>query len=96
MLERGANYFWEISRQGKPQLAAKGKTAVTSKAPQAWYVMLQDEAAAGRVAVPLRPFLKFSRRMDKQLGKLERKIRKEIPQLGRRGKLSGKRHLGGA
>ena len=58
---------------------------MTSEVPQAWYVMLQDEAAAGRVVVPLRPFLKFSRRMDKQLGRLERNVRKAIPQLGRRG-----------
>jgi hypothetical protein len=50
--------------------------------------MLQDEAAAGRVVVPLRPFLRFSRRMDKQLGRLERRIREEIPQLARRGMLS--------
>ena len=59
---------------------------MTSEVPQAWYVMLQDEAAAGRVVVPLRPFLKFSRRMDKQLSRLERKVRKANPQLGRRGK----------
>ena len=61
---------------------------MTSEAPQAWFVMLQDEAAAGRVVVPLRPFLRFSRRMDKQLGRLERRIREEIPQLARRGMLS--------
>lgn len=51
--------------------------------------MLQDEAAAGRVVVGLRPFLKYSRRMDKQLKKLERQTLKAIPQLARRGKLSG-------
>ena len=58
---------------------------MTSEAPQAWFVMLNDEAAAGRVVVPLRPFLKFSRRMDKQIARLERRIREEIPQLKRRG-----------
>ena len=58
---------------------------MTSEAPQAWFVMLNDEAAAGRVVVPLRPFLKFSRRMDKQIARLERRIRDEIPQLTRRG-----------
>jgi len=52
-----------------------------------WLVMLADEASAGRVVVPLRRFLTFSRRMDKQLGRLERKTLKEIPQLGRRGQL---------
>lgn len=47
--------------------------------------MLQDEAAAGRVLVPLRPFLKFSRRMDKQVKRLEKKILKGMPQLKMRG-----------
>ena len=60
-------------------------TEVTSQAPQAWFVMLKDEAAAGRVIVPLRPFLKFSRKLDKQLGRLEKRICSEIPQLARRG-----------
>jgi hypothetical protein len=57
---------------------------VTSQAPQAWFVMLKDEAAAGRVIVPLRPFLKFSRKLDKQLGRLEKRIRRKVPQLTRR------------
>jgi hypothetical protein len=55
--------------------------------------MLRDEAAAGRVLVPLRPFLKFSRRLDKQLGRLERRMAKEIPQLKRRGLLRERRKL---
>ncbi len=58
---------------------------MTSQAPQAWFVMLKDEAAAGRVIVPLRPFLRFSRKLDKQLGRLEKRVNREIPQLGRRG-----------
>jgi hypothetical protein len=57
---------------------------VTSDAQEAWYVMLQDEAAAGKVIVPLKPFLRFSRRMDKQLAKLQRRMEKEIPQLTKR------------
>jgi len=61
---------------------------VTSNASETWLVMLADEASAGRVVVPLRRFLTFSRRMDKQLGRLERKILKEIPQLKRRGMLN--------
>jgi hypothetical protein len=61
---------------------------VTSEAPEKWFVMLQDEASAGRVIAPLRPFLKFSRRMDKQIARLERRIRGQIPQLARRGLLS--------
>jgi hypothetical protein len=60
---------------------------VTSDAPQVWYVMLKDEEAAGKVIVPLKPFLRFGRRMDKQLSKLERRLRKQIPQLRRRGQL---------
>ena len=63
---------------------------MTSQAPQAWFVMLKDEAAAGRVIVPLRPFLKFSRKIDKQLGRLEKRVYEEIPQLGRRRKGSGR------
>jgi hypothetical protein len=61
-----------------------GKPTVTSDAPQTWFVMLQDEASAGRLVVPLRPFLRFSRKMDNQLGRLERRIVKSIPQLKRR------------
>jgi len=72
-------------------LVSEGESVVTSEAPQAWFVMLRDEAAAGRVVVPLRPFLKFSRRLDKQLGRLERRMAKEIPQLKRRGMLSERR-----
>jgi hypothetical protein len=53
--------------------------------------MLQDEAAAGRVIAPLRPFLKFNRKMDKQLGRLERRMLKEMPQLARRAMLRGRR-----
>jgi hypothetical protein len=52
--------------------------------------MLKDDASAGRVVVPLKPFLRFSRRMDRQLGKLERKICRSMPQLARRGFLKGR------
>ena len=64
---------------------------MTSEVPQAWFVMLQDEASAGRVLVPLRPFLKFSRRMDKQLRGLEKQIFAAMPQLKRRSKARRKR-----
>jgi len=63
---------------------------VTSEAPQSWFVMLRDEAAAGKVIVPLKPFLRFNRRMNKQVAKLERRIRKSIPQLAMRGKLGSR------
>jgi len=46
--------------------------------------MLQDEASAGRVLVPLRPFLKFSRRMDRQLKSLEKQTLEAVPQLAKR------------
>jgi hypothetical protein len=49
--------------------------------------MLKDEAAAGKVIVPLKPFLKFNNRMAKQVAKLERRVRKSMPQLARRGQL---------
>ena len=66
---------------------------MTSKAPEAWFVMLKDEAAAGKVIVRLKPFLRFSRRMDKQLANLERRIQEAMPQLARRGK-SGRERWG--
>ena len=59
---------------------------MTSEAPQAWFVMLQDEASAGRIMVPLRPFLKFSRRIDVELTKLEADVCAAIPQLAKRGR----------
>jgi hypothetical protein len=49
--------------------------------------MLRDEAAAGKVIVPLKPFLRFSVRMENQLKRLERRIHKAVPQLKRRGGL---------
>jgi hypothetical protein len=58
---------------------------VASKAQQPWFVMLRDEAAAGRVVVRLKPFLKFSRRLDKQLKRFERRMRESVPQLAQRG-----------
>ncbi len=63
----------------------KGVNAVTSEASQTWFVLLQDEASAGRVIVPLRPFLKFSRRMDRQLKRLEKQTFQSMPQLQQRG-----------
>ena len=60
---------------------------MTSQAPEQWFVMLRDEAAAGKVIVPLKPFLKFNNRMAKQVAKLERRIRKSMPQLARRGQI---------
>ena len=64
---------------------------MTSEAPQVWYVMLRNEEAAGKVIVPLKPFLRFSRRIDKQIKQLEKRIRAECPQLARRGMLEKRR-----
>ena len=78
----------------KDYLAAQARREkgvnVTSEAPEVWFVMLQDDAAAGRVAVPLKPFLRYNRRMDKQLTRLERKTFQAIPQLALRGQNSGR------
>ena len=60
---------------------------MTSQAPEQWFVMLRDEAAAGKVIVPLKPFLRFNKRMAKQVAKLERRICKSMPQLARRGQI---------
>jgi hypothetical protein len=80
----------KIGRQGRRREEER-RFAVTSEAREAWYVMLQDEASAGKVVVPLRPFLRFSRRLDRQLAKFERRIREEMPQLARRGMSSERR-----
>jgi hypothetical protein len=49
-------------------------------------VLLKDDASAGRVIVPLRPFLRFSRRLEKQLSSLEKRVQAAVPQLANRGK----------
>jgi hypothetical protein len=49
------------------------------------YVLLRDEEAAGRVIVELGSFVRFSRRMDKQLARLQRRMLKKYPQLLQRG-----------
>ena len=82
----------DLSRQEAGNLMdGRGNTArpnrVTSQAPGQWFVMLRDEAAAGKVIVPLKPFLRFNNRMAKQVAKLERRIRKSVPQLAKRGQL---------
>lgn len=58
---------------------------MTSEAPDVWYVMLRDEASAGRIVVPLDSFLRFNRRMKKQLARVERRVCRAIPQLAQRG-----------
>ena len=60
---------------------------MTIEVPDQWFVMLRDEAAAGKVIVRLKPFLRFNNKMAKQVAKLERRIRKSMPQLARRGQL---------
>jgi hypothetical protein len=58
---------------------------VTGNAPQTLYVLLKDEEAAGRVIVELDAFVRFNRRMNKQLSKLERRVFRRYPQLLQRG-----------
>jgi hypothetical protein len=60
---------------------------VTIQVPDQWFVMLRDEAAAGKVIVPLKPFLRFNSKMTKRIARLERRVRKSVPQLARRGQL---------
>ena len=49
------------------------------------HVLLSDEEAAGRILVELRPFVRFSRKIDRQLARLQRRILKKYPQLLQRG-----------
>ena len=49
------------------------------------HVLLSDEEAAGRILVELRPFVRFSRKIDRQLARLQRRILKNYPQLLQRG-----------
>jgi hypothetical protein len=62
----------------------KGPT-VTSDAPGTMYVLLRDEEAAGRIIVKLAPYVRFSRKIDKQLARLERQALTNYPQLLQRG-----------
>ena len=48
--------------------------------------MLQDEASAGKVIVPLKPFLRFSRKLDKAIRKWERGFLNAHPEMTRRRK----------
>ena len=70
-----------MPRGGRPQ---KGRD-VTGNAPDTLYVLLRDEESAGRIIAPLGAFVRFNRRIDKQLARLERQTLKKIPQLLNRG-----------
>jgi hypothetical protein len=48
-------------------------------------VLLRDEEAAGRIVVELGSFVRFSRKMDKQLARLQKRTLKRYPQLMQRG-----------
>lgn len=59
---------------------------MTGNAPQeTLYVLLTDEEAAGRVIVELDAFVRFNRRISRQLAKLERRTFKRYPHLLQRG-----------
>jgi hypothetical protein len=68
---------------------------VTGKAPDTLYVLLRDEEAAGRVVVELGAFVRFSRKFDKQLARLERQMLQRYPKLRKRGR-QGQRQRGDA
>lgn len=59
---------------------------MTGNAPETLYVLLQDEEAAGRIIVELEGFIRFNRKIDKQLVRLERRTLRKFPQLRHRGK----------
>ena len=58
---------------------------MTGNAPDTLYVLLTDEEAAGRIVARLEAFVRFNRRIDKQLVRFERRTLKKIPQLLSRG-----------
>jgi hypothetical protein len=58
---------------------------VTGNAPDTLYVLLKDEEAAGRIVARLDAFVRFNRKLDKQLARLERRTLKRMPQLLNRG-----------
>jgi len=86
MAERGARFAERDDLSVKETTSGRG-SRVTIEVPDQWFVMLRDEAAAGKVIVPLKPFLRFNKKMARQVAKLERRIRKSMPQLVRRGQL---------
>lgn len=72
---------WEVACGQLPQ---KG-CAVAGNAPDTLFVLLRDEEAAGRIVVELGSFVRFSRKMDRQLARLQKRTLKRYPQLMQRG-----------
>ena len=70
----------QVRRSVTGVLPQKGPS-VAGDAPETMYVLLSDELAAGRVVAELGSFVRFSRRMDKQLSRLERRTLKKYPHL---------------
>jgi hypothetical protein len=58
---------------------------VASNAPDSLFVLLRDEEAAGRIVVELDAFVRFHRKFDRQLARLERRMLRRYPQLLNRG-----------
>jgi hypothetical protein len=58
---------------------------VAGNAPDTLFVLLRDEEAAGRIVVELGSFVRFSRKMDRQLARLQKRTLKRYPQLMQRG-----------
>ena len=61
--------------------------SVTGELPFAILVMICDEKSAGRIVVELDPLVRFNLRMDRQLARLEARMKELVPQLARRGTL---------
>lgn len=64
---------------------------MTESAPDTYFVLLHNEAAAGRIVAPLNAFVRFNRKIDKQLRRLERRMLRQMPQLLNRGVFRGPR-----
>lgn len=64
---------------------------MTGNAPDTLFVLLADEEAAGRIVARLDAFVRFNRRIDKQLTRFERRTLKKIPQLRSRGAFGRRR-----
>jgi hypothetical protein len=57
---------------------------VTGELPYTVLVMISDSGAGGRIVVELDPLVAFNHSIDRQLGELEARMLKSMPQLARR------------
>jgi len=52
--------------------------------------MCKSKSLREGIAISLKAYLRFSQQIGEQLSRLEQQVRAEIPQLGRRGKVTGR------